>query len=567
VFSNYSIRKRQKRETTKKEKRLKREYTDLSESEKADGDSDFDEELMTLRLKALKSKQEVKELIEGENQQKPQTEPTEEENLRILALKSAVLKKKEFFKERKKQKMLENERPYSPSDALPELDMDMSPLGSPFNEISIDNQEVDMEISNDEKETSDMEIVDEQVEIVDDEEEIALRSLLLTSIHKKKEEVEIEKSPEDSSGTEQVMLAQSLKMVVQRLKQKKAQEVPPVVSIPVKSSGTKTIAMILAEQKGKKKRSAIDLVGKKISQEKKLKLEETVNKIHSSPEEVHGDPENQRNDRSFLIRTIVNDIPPEIAQVPVVDTQPKSPSPPKDLETQPPSPQHAIEIQPASPHDASFSTITDTKNIPLIPLTDPAKKSRLVTSLENVIKPVPRLIIPVRSDETETDEELKPPVSKKVRKVIRPTAKPKPAAQPEFEKNLESFLKNIRKEQEKKSETGVPKPSLSSVKHLPKSAQLEYGQLIEKMKVLEEAKRKTLRARQLKQIKPNSEQPQAPTIKIPIKVPSPKKQISTVTTKKTKDIIADSLSKIPHLDEGAQQRFMEKTENNYKNHR
>lgn len=535
-----------------KEKKLKREHTEFSESEKAEVDSEDDTELLTLRLKALKSKQEVKELIEDEIQQKPQVivpEPTEEENLRIIALKSAVLKKKDFFKERKKQKMLENERPYSPSDALPELEMDMSlsPLGSPFNEIEtpIDNQqEVDMEISNDEKELSDMDVTPspQQVEEVD-EEEFALRSLLLTSINSKKKE-EVEKSPGDTSGAEQVMLAQSLKMVVQRLKQKKAQEPPPVVSVaPVKSSGTKTIAMILAEQK--KKRPAKEVKDIQVAREKRQKVEKVA-----ETEENHEHPQ------SFLIRTIVNNITPQTVaknQQPEPFVQPASPSP------------VFIDIQPASPQDAPISTITDTKNIPLLPVSDQAKKSRLVTTLP--MNQVSRLIIPVRSDDTDTDEERKSPTKKTPRRVIKAPAKSKPAAQPEFEKNLESFLKNIRKEQEKKSETKVVKPELSSVKHLPKSAQLEYEQLIQKMKVLEEAKRKTEKAKQLKLAKSNVELPIPPPAVI--KAPSPKKPATATATtaKNTNEKIADSLSKIPQLDEDAQQRFIEKTENNYRNHR
>lgn len=538
VFSNYSIRKRQKRETTRssrkeKEKRAKREQTDLSASEKAEGDSDDDEELLYLRLKALKSKQEVKELIERENQDKPQVvpEPTEEESLRILALKSAVLKKKDFFKERKKQKMLENERPYSPSDALPELEMDMSlsPLGSPFNEINIDNEEVDMEISNDERESSDMDVAPspQQVETVGEDEEIALRALLLTSIHKRKDRVvkspEI-KSPEGSSGTDQVLLAQSLKMVVQRLKQKKAREATPVVPVNSSKSGTKTIAMILAEQKGKKKRVSNERSEVK---EKKLKL----------------------------------DVEP--SEVAMIDREIEEPLM-KPLEVLPEPLPELAEIQPASPQDSLFSTITDTKNIPLLPVAEKAKKSRLVTSLESVIKPVSRLIIPVRCDETDTDDDKKPPVKKTARKIIRAPAKPKLSAQPEFEKKVESFLKNIRKEQEKKSEARVEKPSLSSVKHLSKSAQLEYEKLLAKVAVLERAKEEALKAQELKRTKSNSEQLQAPAVQV--RKPSPKKPVVTIV-KKTTDKIAESLSMIPQLDEAAQMRFIDKTEQTYKNHR
>ena len=81
-----------------------------------------EEELLSLRLEALTSKQEVKELIDPDASKvlKPATpsplnvaqekEPSEEDQLRIAALRSAVLKKKEHFKERKKLKHRVKER-------------------------------------------------------------------------------------------------------------------------------------------------------------------------------------------------------------------------------------------------------------------------------------------------------------------------------------------------------------------------------------------------------------------------------------------------------------------------
>lgn len=585
MFSNYSIPKRKKREKTRSSPklRLKYDHSDVSvESIEKLEDSEDDEELLDLRLQALKSKQEVKELIDEESTQ-IQISPSEEEHLRIAALKSAVLKKKEFFKERKKQKMLENERPYSPSDALPELqiDMSLSPLGSPFNEIPNENQEVDMEISNDEKESSDMDLAPspQQLREIEEEEELALRSLVLTSIHKRKEELikSPEKFSEDSSGNEQKMLTKSLKSVVQRLKQKKAQP----IAIPARS-GTKTIAMILAEQKGKKKRN--------------LKAKEDLTELPKT-NDIHAE--------NFLIRTVVNDFvhPQEIPVQrcsEIVNSKPVlavtneiQPEDVSNIFTRPELPIQSVllpmhEVQPPNSQDSSFSTITDTKNIPLLNTssTDGAKKSRLVTSLEYVIKPVPRLIIPVRSDDTDTEEERSSPTKKTPRRIVKPPAKSKPAAQPEFEKNLENFLKNIRKEQEKKNVIQAAKPELSSVKHLPKSQQveyihywvnilifttnwillkIEYQQLMQKLKVLEEAKEKALKARQLKRTKSISEQSKLPLA--PVKLASPKKQVTLTQTTKTTNKIEESLSKIPLLDKTAQQRFIEKTEINLKNHR
>lgn len=166
MFSNYSIQKRKK--TRRKEKRSKPrvlEATLSDDSERAmviEGDSaSDDEELLKLRLNALKSKQEVKELIditdvdsEGPKLSPvPAAEPTEEDQLRIMALRSTLLKKSKFLRLRKKLKMMENDRPYSPSEELTPLIIDndamvLSPLGSPFNEVPELTHQEDMDNGN-----------------------------------------------------------------------------------------------------------------------------------------------------------------------------------------------------------------------------------------------------------------------------------------------------------------------------------------------------------------------------------------------------------------------------------
>ena len=632
VFSSYSIRKRKK---TRRSHRHVKRTNQIDDNRRSimlhspnSEDESSDEELLQLRLNALKSKLKSQEGKEHNDENQDESEPTvnnqpnEEEHLRILALKSAVLKKKEFFKERKQMKKMENERPYSPSDDLTPLIIDddamvLSPLGSPFNEISDNEQEIDMDISNsplnEEKETlSDMDtspspgiinIEPESNEGDDNDEETALRSLLLTSIHKKKD-TEKTRSPTpetaQDSGTESASIAQNLKMAVQRLKEKKKVK-PPVVK-----SGTKTIAMILEENKYKKK--------VKLEQEAVIKTERVEHDVPAT-EEIeslvipqierisilnnaieNAEPEIVEESleipvpleeispyQSFLFRTITN----ELAKAPE-----NTPALIKTVES----------VSPIIEPDSSFSTITDTKNIPLV--SSKAKHSRLITPLEYVTRPVSRLVIEVRA-ESETDDEIirnrKVPIKKTIRKIIRaPEAEPKSkTVQPEFERNLESFLKNIRMQQEKVgsektvsnvkilSETIPPiktqtstltltKP-LSSVKHLPLSSQVEYEQLLQKMKVLEDEKlkRQSMKARQLKRTKSNSGSAEATNKPLAAnnlapKTSTPKKPVETkpeAAKKNSKDKITESLNKIPQLDEAAKQRFIDKTEINFKKHR
>lgn len=124
--------------------------------EEEDRDSG-DELVLKLRLEALQSKQEIKDdlnVILKQGSPGPGSRPiiNEEQELRLIALKSAIVKKHEARKRRK-----ENNRPYSPTDILDNLDvpsppvsvqnMDISPLSSP----AVENSDpVDMDIANDE---------------------------------------------------------------------------------------------------------------------------------------------------------------------------------------------------------------------------------------------------------------------------------------------------------------------------------------------------------------------------------------------------------------------------------
>lgn len=590
VFASYPIHKRRRVRSNRKEKRTKHQQVhkatlrdDENESEMViagtddEDDESSDEELLKLRLNALKSKQEVKELIDLSDDEEIVSArpvalvPTEEDNLRILALKSAVLKKKEFFKERKKLRMMENERPYSPSDDLTPMvieddamSMVLSPLGSPFNnDVNEMEQQnvVDMDICfspvNEEKETSDMDtapspnnesngLENESAEVEDVNEEIALRSLLLTSIHKKKE-VEKARTPSPESIT-----IENLKLAVQRIKQKNKMPSPAI------KSGTKTIAMILAEKKKNQEVKATPCAIVSDNLESSEQPIEVPARDDPAPPPVD----------NFLFRTVMNDVmkPPEPLKV----VQPKI-----QLEQS--------KVVPLVDADINISTITDTKNIPLLPAGDAVKRSRLVTSFESVTRPVSRLVISVNADSESDDDSARRRKTPTKRIVRAPSgAKPKPKAplvQPGFEKNLENFLKGIRDQTGSEAKVEPPKAppavtakssSPSSVKHLPLSSQVEYEQLLKKMKQLEAEKQKRIKGRQLKRTKSNlgALEPPAVLPTLPPKKVEVTAEPKAVASKKSStEKITDSLSKIGQLDEAAQQRLIEKTEINYRNHR
>lgn len=571
-----------------------------------EGDSaSSDEELLTLRLTALKSKQEVKELIDitGDGPEEPKMPsiivPNEEDQLRIMALKSTLLKKKEFFRERKKLKKMENDRPYSPSEEIMPLPIDndamiLSPLGSPFNEVpELTYQEQDMDISNspiNEKESSDMDTAPSPGEAQavqeteppleeNNDEEIALRSMLLTSIHKKKETRTPSPEAAEPSGTEKKSI-ENLKLALQRLKKK---DVKPVTTLAAKS-GTKTIAMILAEKKNKKKvnKSSIELAPE-APEQVPMRIEGISPNAEPKTEPLVEAPvELVKPADSFLFRTIANDL--VVSQKLKDDKAMPGPPPKKVLH---------VDV------DSSFSTITDTKNIPLLPNSTKAAKSRLITTL--IPKPVSRLVIAL--NDSDTDEESartrKVPVSKT--RIVHPPKSKAPATQPRFNLELDSFLKKVREntavttaattstitakptDQPKTAQSASVAKSSSSVKHLPLESQLEYEELLKKMKTLEEAKQKRLKARQLKRTKSNSglepseaaAKPQSPPkkprlVEAPKAIQAPKAFAAPkpeTIRKNQKDKIEESLSKIPQLDHEAQQRMIVKAEINFKNHR
>lgn len=461
-------------------------------------------DLKELRLNALKSKQEVKELIDDEPSAEVQPNATEEDNLRLLALKSTFIKKIPSILERKKKKKLESERPYSPSDDPLVLDNDSLNLGSPFNEVEMIE----------ERELSDMDIVpspnNNLVESDANDEELALRSILLCSISTKKD---VEKKHFQLEGHSESSIEFNLKLAVQRIKQRQQSS----------KSGSKTISMILAEQQSKKT----------FTKNLEAQPEKPLNPVKSvvPSEEIElGIPLDVSVQANSFLRTMKKDLNQPIATDYSPDTQ-KSPQ--IDAET-------------------SFSTITDTKNIPLLTQSEKSKRSRLITSFDLVKQTVAPLVITANTG-SDTEEDSRQPLKNTATKIvqkldIKPTSK--------TPNEIDNFLKQVRIQQENaRNKKNLIVTKLTSVKHLPLSSQIEYENLIKKMKTLE--------AKQKARVVKRKQQPVLTT-----NLPSPKKlHLEKPKENKQPDKIAESLRKIPQLNKEAQQSLMAKAENNYRKHR
>lgn len=562
VFSNYSIPKRRNRTRShRKDNRTKEASEDESKGMaimiNSDDESSDEELLLQLRLDALKStlkstttNSEVKELeVECPI---PAKVPTEEDNLRILALKSAVLKKKEFFRERKKQKMLENLRPYSPSDDLTALVVDddamtFSPLGSPFNEVEM-IQEVDKDISPQNSPLNKVDTIDtlnEATVVEEDNDEETLRSLLLSSLPKK-----LTKSDETPQDSESESIAQNLKMAVKRLKQKKenlglAETLLGATYKGATIKGNKTIKMILEEQKSKQKT-------------RKTAATETTETTENGGQSTSVDVELTSNDPQLSI--LLQPSVPSTKQLPTANQMP-----PENVQAP----------------DSFFSTITDTKNIPLIPDSNQVKRSRLITNITEVIKPVAKLVIRINADSETEDENSrlrKSPLKKNARKIIRAPAN----VQPGFEKKLELFLSSIRQKQESSADTSNKTASESreqektaqvapmsapepSVNLLPKSSQIEYEQLKQKMKILEEKQLRKLKRTKSTSIasEPQQQQKESTPSRAPVAVSTSKNPEPI----RTLDKVKQSLAQVPNLQPEGKERLVVNAEKVYRNHR
>lgn len=502
VSSSSSSTHKMRRKRKDKEKKRKQpipsnvcENDDIMIIDDTKSTSEDDEEL-ELRLELLKSKLDENDLKDLEVvTKKPEPfvkrQPTEEEELRILALKSAMLKSHERRKNRQK---LENERPYSPSeDIIPlhpltiDIDsfMEISPIVSPVedkNNVDVTDP-VDMEISNSPIHYNEFvdDVIDvipmediiyppepimniETVEELENDEESALRTLLLSSISTKKLK-EDEKQPDSpepsnipspmnmSSSDEETLpgITKNLKLALERLKLKHK----------LNALRKKTIAEMMQEQSDIKEsaRSKLSAIVKKATEQKIAKLP-VVNLVCDPiiaasnasvvKKSVITTTDNPATKSSLVSR--VNNVVP----APVVESKRVV------LISEVPKNLHLFEASPMiSP------SITDTKYIPR--KSNFKKQSKLITSLKDVIRPVPKLIIALNASESDSDVEFKrkSPSKKTPRRIVKaPGSKAKsPNAPPEFEKTLDSFLKNIRSKQESPKTSAIAaKPALSTTK-------------------------------------------------------------------------------------------------------
>ncbi|CAO1358684.1 unnamed protein product [Diamesa serratosioi] len=626
VSSSSSSTHKMRRKRKDKEKKRKKIPSDVCDNDDImiiddiKSTSEDDEEL-ELRLELLKSKLDENDLKDLEvAAKKPEIfvkrQPTEEEELRILALKSAMLKSHERRKNRQK---LENERPYSPSeDIIPlhpltiDIDsfMEISPIVSPVEEEgNVDvTDPIDMEISN--SPINYTEFVDDVIEVIPmddiiypqeaivnidkleelDDEENELRTLLLSSISTKKPK-EDEKQPDSPepmnlaspmnilSSDEETLpgITKNLKLALERLKLKSK----------LNTLKKKTIAEVLQKQKeirdsARSKLSAI------VKQSTDQKTDKVLDTLVCDPIVVASNSSVLTNLQKPIDKTIEN---PATKLSLVSKTSNSDPTAIVDtkcvLNSEVPKNLHLLETSMISP------SITDTKNIPR--KSNFKKQSKLITSLKDVIRPVPKLIITLKASESDSDMENKDksPLKKTPRRIVKaPGFKPKsPTVQPEFQKNLDSFLKNIRSKQETpKTSPSAVKPALSTtkassaVKHLPFASQQEYEKLLKKMKMLEESKKNKQKLRQLNRIKSitNTEKPGSsdvlqPATKVqedlaiseilvlnPPSIASGSKEESTEDANKKK--ISLYLSKISNLAEPVQKRLLDKSESNYRNH-
>lgn len=202
-------------------------------------DDDEEEDVLKLRLEALQSKQEIKselqEILPGKEEQERVEEESEEQELRLIALKSAIVKKHEARKKRK----TEEDGPYSPTDDLDcvivnspakadECSMDISPLDSPA--FPPENPAVvDMEISNDAP-GQEARVEEKNEENGESEDEMALRNLLLSTVKKPPEPEKPLESPMEVSLEEDCLRS----LLLSTMKKSKKEELPePPKSPPV----------------------------------------------------------------------------------------------------------------------------------------------------------------------------------------------------------------------------------------------------------------------------------------------------------------------------------------------
>lgn len=409
-----------------------------------------------------------------------------EAELRLIALKSAFLKKCEA---RKKKKMME--RPYSPSDdpsvlGLEEVltvdlvdNMEISPSLSPYLP--------DMEISNDDDEVCEMDLCQSSPEKVDEpedtrpitpihepllnklknrdmetDEEDALRSLLLAQV-----------KPQSEKRDDLPYIEKNLKLAVLRLKQKQNKVhvgnddeskagigelfadqrnvsdivpfIPPLPTIntifvpdPPKPSIETTIT-------SSKTVTALQHSGKKCVPPSLSMVEESV-LLKSIAERIISDP---CSEKSPKLQKIISSPQKPINKSSKATSANVSLRANKNTlaSVQPVKSKFRIVMPPSTLKSINHSekeralissSMTDTKNIPLLSKQKLKKQSKLITSLDDCNRIVERLVINLNESDESSDEASKIGRNKMGEKTDIPPV-PK-----NFQNNLDVFLKNIR---------------------------------------------------------------------------------------------------------------------------
>ncbi|XP_055693330.1 titin isoform X2 [Lutzomyia longipalpis] len=412
-----------------------------------DDDNDEDEDVLKLRLEALQSKQEIKDVLpEVIATQTTPVEPDEQE-LRLIALKSAVVNKHEARKKRRAQ-----ECPYSPTDDLEclpvespavvkvdDCSMDISPLESPV--IILDNScvEVDMEISSDTQEIPPQKIqppagnaIPEFIvpDVGESEDEMTLRNLLLSEMKKPPEDPE---SPADGNLEEDCLRSLLLSSI-------KKPKTPPAIS-----DGEEPIKADALQPKGDAEKQPKDAPEKKLPEAPKKSENVPLEKI-----------EKTTGRRSALVTDF-----PAFKVTPLIIKLGESES-------------EAEELGEGEGDGKDFDV--DNKSPSSLVMESPCDSPASPAAAAP----------PTAAAATQNEEEA--------------TAAAAPGHV--FQDKLDLFLKQARSNVEKNSPPQKTKPAKLpktplALSHLPMSSQLEYRRLVARMNLLEKQKKRQLQQKTL----------------------------------------------------------------------
>ncbi|KAL5292753.1 hypothetical protein ACFFRR_011491 [Megaselia abdita] len=493
----------------------------------------------------VKEEVEIKEEVKKDEPEEEEESFYEEQELRLMALKSAIINRHSDRVKRKKEstayspsdfEAVLNQSPILPEEGTETPNMDISPIASPASLSEEDVNPIDMDIENSEEEEFPISRFQEEFQGKDDipkprpiyhtpdneqeEEEEALRALLLSKMISPKVP-KVTQNDENQENSEESMAALILKKAVQRLQEKKlicdiveklSEEAPPKV--------LETEEKVLREkpQENHNKEKTVPLEKKSLSSEKKiLPLEKKV----PVPEKKI-----LKKRKTEQIPTVVLPKKPKTSLITSVPTNKVKKLVISLQNTTDEDEDHELCGDIFTKHFLSTNISLDSENY-----AEAASPSSLLFVENSTSSPsTPRSNSPFVSGTTEL-----PAIKKQITNDV-------------FEAKLDTFLKNARSQVEqsaikeveaKKTVQGTP----MAVRHLPESSREEYRKLIKRMELLE--KQKELGLKKLQQ---TQQQNKVDTIKITIKnnpTPAPKRIViktSTASTVSTKPTITSTVS-------------------------